>query len=472
LSTVGEVADAALEPSATQHPHGKPRLRQALAGVGGVVLIVKLLLTMKDLVVARVFGTSVDLDVFLVAFAVSQFAMTIIAGAFASAVVPTYIQVRERDGRPAAVRLFGATFSDGMRLLVGAAVVLSLAGPLLLGLLIPAHENAGPKLAVLLFFLLLPTLLLNGASTAWAAILGAEERYASSVAPQLLAPVVPLVVVLILSAGQPDVRWLAIGTTLGFALEAVAAGWLLHRAGIRILPRRAPATVESKVVLSQFLPVAAGACMMASTVLVDQAMAVRLAGGSVAALSYGGKAISFLASAGSLTLSAAALPHFSKVVATSDGAQLLRTLRRWVILVLAVTIPTMALLIAVSHPLVKLLFEQGAFTAEDTRVVSRVQQLLLLQLPAYLVMILFVRAISALKASGVIFWAAAINLVVNVVLNLVFGAWLGIAGIALSTSAVYWISAGFVGTMLVRRLARIRVLAERAAPPDPVVAPT
>ncbi len=429
-----------------------PRLRTAVARVGGVALAVKLVLTAKDLAVAQAFGTSAQLDVFLLAFAMSQFAMTVIAGSFASALVPTYIEVRERDGHVAAGRLFAGTFHSGLRVLLGAAVLLAVAGPVLLHVLVPDRANAGPDLALVLFFLLLPTLLLNGASVAWAAVLGAEGRYSASVAPQILAPLAPLAAVLVLSAGRPDVRWLAMATTVGFAIEAGATGHLLRRAGVPLLPHRQPVTDDARMVTSQFLPVAAGGCMMASTLLVDQAMSVGFAEGSVSALSYGGKAVSFLASAGSLALSAAALPHFSRLAATGDRSQLVAVLRRWAVLVLAAAVPATLVLIVVSRPLISLVLEHGAFTSEDTMLVSRVQQLMLLQLPAYFVGILFVRVISALKANVVLLWGAAINLVVNIGLNLLLGPWLGVAGIALSTAAVYWVSTIFLGLMLIRRL--------------------
>jgi putative peptidoglycan lipid II flippase len=331
-------------------------------------------------------------------------------------------------------------------------VLLALAGPLLLLVLIPDGHDGGGRLAVTLFFLLLPTLLLNGASVAWAAVLGAEERYTRSVAPQLLAPIVPLVAVLAISGSDPSVVWLAVATSIGFAIEAAATGWLLHREGVPIFPRRLPSDPDRRTVVSQFLPVAAGGCLMASTLLVDQAMSVRLGTGSVAALSFGSKAAAFLTSVGALALTTAALPHFSKVVALGDRDELVSGLKHWTRIILAVSVPATVVMIALSHPIVELVFQRGAFTAEDTELVSQVQQLFLLQLPAYLIGVVVVRAISALKANVILLWGAGLNLAVNVGLNIVLGAWLGVPGIALSTSVVYWVSTAFLGLMLIRHL--------------------
>ena len=50
------------------------------------------------------------------------------------------------------------------------------------------------------------------------------------------------------------------------------------------------------------------------------------------------------------------------------------------------------------------------------------------------------RAISALRANHILTIGCAINLVTCIVLNYIFGLWIGVAGIALSTSAVYAVS--------------------------------
>lgn len=450
-SGVGSAPDG-IDPPVVPDARASPRLRSTVASVGAIALVVKLAITAKDLAIAQRFGTSADLDIFLLAFALSQFAMTVIAGSFSSALVPTYIDVREQRGRDAANRLFEGAFADGLRALVGAAVLLSVAGPVLLYLLVPDDYDAGGRLAVVLFFVLLPTLLLNGASVAWAAILGAEERYTRSVVPQLLAPIVPLTAVIVATGGEPSVIWLAIATTIGFAIEAAATGWLLHREHIPILPRRLPTDPERRTVVAQFLPVAAGGCLMASTLLIDQAMSVRLGVGSVAALSFGSKAAAFLTSVGALALTTAALPHFSKVAALGDRSELVSGLKHWIRIILVVSVPATVVMIVLSKPIIAIVFERGAFTAEDTDLVSQIQQLFMLQLPAYLVGVVIVRVISALKANVILLWGAGLNLAVNIGLNIVLGAWLGVPGIALSTSVVYWVSTIFLGLMLLRRL--------------------
>jgi putative peptidoglycan lipid II flippase len=93
-----------------------------------------------------------------------------------------------------------------------------------------------------------------------------------------------------------------------------------------------------------------------------------------------------------------------------------------------------------ARPLVRILFQRGAFTALDTSVVSHVEAWLALQVPFYVLGNMAVRLISALKRNGVLLAIAAVNTVLNAVLNWVLMWRYGVAGIALSTSIVYLVS--------------------------------
>jgi len=192
--------------------------------------------------------------------------------------------------------------------------------------------------------------------------------------------------------------------------------------------------------MSQYAPMVAGGLLMGSTTLVDQSMAAILGSGSVSALSYGNKIVAFVLGVGSLGLSTAVFPHFCRMVAVSDWIGVRYTLKTYSRLVLVVTVPFTLILIYFSESIVRLVFERGAFTMADTRIVGQVQAFYLLQVPFYMLGITVVRLISSLKANIVLMKAAFVNLFSNIILNYMLMQWLGIAGIALSTAIVYLIS--------------------------------
>jgi putative peptidoglycan lipid II flippase len=90
------------------------------------------------------------------------------------------------------------------------------------------------------------------------------------------------------------------------------------------------------------------------------------------------------------------------------------------------------------------LFQHGAFTAEDTQVVSRLQICFALHIPFYIAGMFLVRLISSMQANQFVMWVAGFSLIINIVLNYTFMKWIGVYGIALSTSFVYIFSFALV----------------------------
>jgi putative peptidoglycan lipid II flippase len=192
--------------------------------------------------------------------------------------------------------------------------------------------------------------------------------------------------------------------------------------------------------VTQYLPLVMSAMLMSSSSVIDQAMAAWLGPGSVAALNYGNKIPAFLAGMGATALGTAVLPHFSRLVVVGDIVSLRHTIKTYTRWILAISVPCAVVFIAGSEWIVKLVFERGAFRPEDTLIVARIQQMYLLQVPFFVVGILAVRVLVAMSKNHLLTLMSVINLVVNVIGNIVFMRWLGVSGIALSTSVVYMVS--------------------------------
>ena len=120
------------------------------------------------------------------------------------------------------------------------------------------------------------------------------------------------------------------------------------------------------------------------------------------------------------------------------------TLKHYLRLIFLFTIPLTIVLIAFSEIIVKILFQRGSFTAIDTQLVAQIQSFFALQIPFYTAGILVVRLILAMQINIIIMWGSACNLIINIVLDYVFAKWIGITGIALSTSCVYIFSCLFL----------------------------
>ncbi len=103
--------------------------------------------------------------------------------------------------------------------------------------------------------------------------------------------------------------------------------------------------------------------------------------------------------------------------------------------------------------IVALLFERGAFTAEDTEVVAVAVRFGAWQLPPYLAGLVLVSMLAGQRRYDVITAAALVSIVVKLLANLALADSLGVSGLMLSSAAMYACSAAlcWIGVL---RLAR------------------
>lgn len=436
------------------------RVLAALFTVGGYSLLGKVSAFAKDAVVAYQFGRGDELDAFLIALVIPQFTITLLGGSLNAALIPTYIRVREQEGPEAAQRVFSTVTMLTSGFLVLTCLILMLSAPWLMPLLAGGYAPDKLSLANALYAVLLSTILFSGIGTTWGAVLNAGNRFALAAAVPMVTSLTTMLAVLCLAQFW-SVYALAAAAVTGAFLEAALLGWQLKRLGISLLPQWHGLSPATRQVLGQYWPMVAAAFLMGSTHLISQGMAAMLDPGSVSALGYGNKVTAVLLGIGATAVGTAFLPHFSRMAAAGDWIGMRQTLFTYTGLLLAVTIPLSALLIYLSEPLVGILFQRGAFNASDTRIVGQVQAAYLLQVPFYLIGMLFVRCVTALRSTQVMVWGNIINLVACIVLTYVFMHLFGVVGIALATSTMYGISCVFLMAvslaMLQAHMRRVRV---------------
>ncbi|WP_334994790.1 murein biosynthesis integral membrane protein MurJ [Nostoc sp.] len=403
--------------------------------VGLLTALVKVAAVGKELVVAQRFGTGDDLDAFLIALLVPSFIINVVAGSFNTALIPTYMQVREQEGIKAAQRLFcGATIS-GLGLLGITTILMVASAPLYLPYIAAGFSPEKLDMTFHLLCAIAPLVLLSGIIIIWGAVLNAGERFALAALSPIMTPTIS--VLLLLMVKSWGIFALVAGLVCGAVLEIILLGTALHRQGISWLPKWYGFDTHLRQVVSQYFPMIAGGFLMCSTNLVDQSMAAMLSPGSVAALSYGNKLISFPISLATTALSTAVIPYFSKMVVSKDWIGARHTLKQYMQIIFMTTMLLTAFLLVFSEPLVKILFQRGSFTANDTHLIAQIQNYFALQIPFYIAGTLVVRLISAMQANHILMWGSAYNLIINIVLNYVFMQWFDVIGIALSTTCVY-----------------------------------
>ncbi len=407
-----------------------------------VTLFVKVLAVGKEFAVAWQLGTGDSIDAFLIAFLIPSFLINVVANSLNAALIPTYIQVREQQGSGAAGRLLAGSMVVSLGVLGLVMVMVAGLAPLYLPKLAPGFGPEKLHLTLKLLWVMVPLIGISGLSVLLGAVLNAGERFGLVA----LAPSLTSIAIVGLLLGWPTLQGfaLALGLLVGAVLELGLIGWSLRQRQLAMLPRWTGWSPELRQVVGQFLPVMAGACVFSSSELIDQSMASHLPAGSVAVLGYGNKMISLPMTLLSTAIGTAVMPYFAQLAAQRrwpEIRQLLRRMLPWMFGLGAVLASGLAVF---AVPIVRLLFEHGAFGPEDTALVARVQAGFALQIPFHICGIVIVRLLSAIQANQVVFYGSFISITINFLLNLLFMHWFGVSGIALSTSCVYIMSAAYL----------------------------
>jgi putative peptidoglycan lipid II flippase len=146
----------------------------------------------------------------------------------------------------------------------------------------------------------------------------------------------------------------------------------------------------------------------------------------------------------------ASTPAISRLVAAQELGQVRSTIAHAISLMMLLNVPATLGLIVLAHPIVRVIFEHGSFTALDTAATASALRYYALGLLGYSVVRIVSPAFYALGRSRTPVMVSAGSVLVNVVLNLALVQVLGYRGLALGTALTALLNAG-TQLLLLRR---------------------
>ena len=150
--------------------------------------------------------------------------------------------------------------------------------------------------------------------------------------------------------------------------------------------------------------------------------------------------MSLILSLGAIAISRATLPIFSRIQ-DREGLYHLKSIAfKWMAIFFVIGVGCTAMSWFFSNDIVRILFERGLFTSNNTNSVSSTLQYYLIQAPFYFSGLVLVSLFASLKKYYLIAASGIINLRIKLIANFFLIPIMGINGIALSTSIMYVIS--------------------------------
>jgi putative peptidoglycan lipid II flippase len=434
-------------------------LYRAFATVGAMTILSRVLGFIRDVLIAATLGAGPIADAFFVAFRVPNLFRRLFAeGAFDAAFIPLFATRFHGEGGEIAARRFAEQALAGLTLALVAFTLLGeIAMPWLMLLLAPgfAADPAKLALAVLLGRIALPYLLCMSLVALYSGVLNALGRFAvAALAPTLLNIVLILVLLALIGFGHGDQNATAIALAWGIALAgllqvvvvAVAAAKASMRLAFR--PPRLDADMRRLLLLAAPGLVAGG--MTQLTVLINTVIA-SLQDRVVSWLYYADRLFQLPLGVIGVAIGVVLLPELSHKLRSGDHSAAIASENRALEIALLLTLPAATALLVAAGPIVRVLFEHGAFSAVDAKATAAMLAALALGLPAFVLIKVFHPGFFAREDTKTPMLYAGIGMAANIGLGLMLFVILGAVGLALATSVAGWLQVALLaGTLKAR----------------------
>jgi putative peptidoglycan lipid II flippase len=397
----------------------------------------------RDAMVAALLGAGPVADAFLVAFqGISVFRRALTEGALNTALVPAYLRTRDTDGAAAATAFAGRVLGSVSLAMVVAAALIGVAMPLVITALAPGFATTLP-LAVECARLMLPYLAFAGPVAVMMGLLNAQHRFALAAFSPILFNVALIAVMIVLLTWRQDAADAALAMAAAVGLAGLLQLLMLTlRAGGEKLAAPLKVTFDAPM-RGFFVKGMAGMVANSGPQLLIMAGAV-IASSSPAAVSwlyFANRLIELPLGIVGTAMGTVLVPELTRAVGAGDKASLAQAESRALELAVGLALPAALGLIVLREPIVRTLFEHGAFSQADSAATAQALAWLSLGLPAHVLVKALSPAFFARADTTTPLLAALKGFAVAIVLAIVFGQIYGVGGIAAAIALGAWSNA-------------------------------
>lgn len=428
----------------------------------------------RDSLLAALLGAGAAADGFLAAFQIVNVIRRLLTeGGLNASLIPAWLRIRDTGGAVAAAAFAGRVLGTVSVALIVIPGVLAILLPLLIGEPVPGGAGRETlQLAIDYGRLMLPYLAFAGPVTVMMALLNAQGRFALTAFSPLLFNIALIAVMTVLLITRPAAEDAAqiIAATVGIAGLLQITALVLLRGDNVATPLRFSFDKE----IRGFFARAAPGMMASSAPQLLMVVGAIIASASPAAISwlyFANRLVELPLGIVGVAMGTVLIPELSRALRTDDRAAVAHAESRGLELAVGLALPATFGLIVLSEPIVRLLFEHGAFTADDAKATARALMWLALALPAHVLVKALSPAFFAREDTMTPLLAALKGIVLAMTAAFLLGRWYGADGIAAAIAFGAWSMAfsllrrgaatfGFsIDTAAKRRLPRIALAA-------------
>jgi putative peptidoglycan lipid II flippase len=428
---------------------------RSVATVGIFTLLSRVLGFVRDLVTAILLGAGPVADAFVFAQRLPQIFRGLLAeGPVSSTFMPLYGRKLHLEGKTAARKFAREIFTfflifllifTGLCLLFISEVV-SLFAP---GFV---QDPERFRLAVTYGAITFGYLVLVSLVALQGGVLNSHGRFAPFSISPLILNVVAIAALTGAAFFKKDIgligSWALIA---GGGLQFIFLWVSCRKQGVTLLPVWPRFSKGVRQFFRQVGPAVLGASAQNFNGMISNIFASGLSAGVVSALYYADRLLQLPVDVIGVAIATALLPVLTRHIATKEKEQAIHYFSRAVEFSMALSLPAFLFLFLEAEPVVRLLFQYGAFTPEDTHITAMCLASYATLVPGSVLMNVFMSCCYASGDTRAPIIAGFVCLAANVVLAFIFTPMWAHVGVALAATVSVWIGTGVLGLYLARK---------------------
>lgn len=426
--------------------------------VGSATMASRILGFGREALMAAALGAGPVADAFYAAFRFPNLFRRLFAeGAFNAAFVPLFAKEIEGGGVDGAKRFSEEVFGVLFSVLLILTIAMELSMPLLVRTVIaPGFADDADKfdLTVRLAIIMFPYLMCMSLAAMMSGILNSLHKYfAAAFAPVFFNIILIGVLAYALYAGSdPEtvVINMAWGVIAAGLLQLLIVAVAVRKAGMTIGFRRPRLTPNVKRLLWLAAPAAVTGGITQINLVIGQIIASGK-DGAISVLQYADRVYQLPLGVVGIAVGVVLLPELARALKAGHMVEAATLQNRSVEFALFLTLPATAALLTIADPIVRLLYERGAFGPETTATVGGVLAIFGIGLPAFVLIKAFTPGFFAREDTRTPMIFAGVSVALNVVLAITLFPIIAERGIATAEICSGWTNATLLFITLVRR---------------------
>jgi putative peptidoglycan lipid II flippase len=397
----------------------------------GATLASTILGFVREVVYAKFYGTSWELDAFLAASVVPVILFGVFNGALVTALVPLFSDYINTDREDEAWHL-ASTVIVTLLVVLGACAAL---GALLAPAYVPDIARFAPKhvhTAIEMTRWLMPTIVATSIAGVIGALLNAYHRFGAAALQGVVANVCIIAGVWFAQPhyGAYALVFGALGGAFVSLLALLPTFFSLSRWRFA-LDLRHPGLIRLFHVLG---PIAIGSAAGQIALFFDRYFASQMNEGTIAGMNFAVKVVGFPQQLFVTAIATVIFPLFASQFAVKNRAAMKKSVATGLQMVIFLTLPSAWGLCMLAGPIVQTLFERGAFTPQATVLCAQLLPYAAAGLVALAANVVLSRCLYACGAVRVSIVISVLTVGLNVVLSLIWKGPLGARGLLLANA--------------------------------------